>query len=49
MIEGVKTKNLKVIPVELGQLLEILRCDEDLFEKFGLICLTTSYIGVVKA
>jgi dTDP-4-dehydrorhamnose 3,5-epimerase len=49
MIEGVKTKNLKVIPDELGWLLEILRCNEDLFEKFRQIYLTTGHIGVVKA
>lgn len=49
MIEGVKTKQLKVIPDERGRLMEILRCDEDVFEKFGQVYLTTTYPGVVKA
>lgn len=49
MIDGVKTKNLKVVPDERGWLMEILRCDEELFEKFGQVYLTTAYPGVVKA
>lgn len=48
MIYGVKTKNLKVIPDERGWLMEILRCDEDMFEKFGQVYFTTAYPGVVK-
>lgn len=49
MIENVKTKNLRVIPDERGWLMEILRCDEDLFEKFGQVYFTTVYPGVIKA
>jgi dTDP-4-dehydrorhamnose 3,5-epimerase len=49
MIEGVKLKNLKVIPDERGRLMEILRSDEDLFLKFGQVYMTTTYPGVVKA
>jgi dTDP-4-dehydrorhamnose 3,5-epimerase len=49
MIESVKTKNLKLIPDERGWLMEILRCDDDLFEKFGQVYFTTAYQGVVKA
>ena len=49
MIEGVKTKNLRVIPDERGWLMEILRCDEDLFEKFGQVYISTAYPEVVKA
>ena len=49
MIYGVKTKNLKVIPDERGWLMEILRCDENMFEKFGQVYFTTAYPGVVKA
>jgi dTDP-4-dehydrorhamnose 3,5-epimerase len=49
VIDGVKTKNLKVIPDERGRLMEILRCDEDLFDKFGQVYVTTNYPGVVKA
>jgi dTDP-4-dehydrorhamnose 3,5-epimerase len=48
MIEGVKTKKLRVIPDERGRLMEILRCDDDLFTKFGQIYLTTAMPGVVK-
>ena len=49
MIEGVKTKQLKTIPDERGRLMEILRCDDDIFEKFGQVYLTTAYPGVTKA
>jgi len=48
MIEGVKTKKLKVIPDERGRLMEIFRCDEEIFEKFGQVYLSTTYPGVVK-
>ena len=48
MIEGVKTKKLKVIPDERGRLMEMLRCDDDLFIQFGQAYLTTGYPGVVK-
>ena len=48
MIEGVKTKVLKVIPDERGRLMEILRSDEDLFSKFGQVYLTVGYHGVIK-
>jgi dTDP-4-dehydrorhamnose 3,5-epimerase len=49
MIEGVKTKKLKVIPDERGRLMEILRFDEDLFQKFGQVYMTSTYPDVVKA
>jgi dTDP-4-dehydrorhamnose 3,5-epimerase len=49
MIEGVKTKNLKVIPDERGRLMEILRQDDDLFLEFGQVYMTTTYPEVVKA
>jgi dTDP-4-dehydrorhamnose 3,5-epimerase len=49
MIEGVRLKNIKVIADERGRLMEIMRCDEPLFEKFGQVYLTTNYPGVVKA
>jgi dTDP-4-dehydrorhamnose 3,5-epimerase len=48
MIEGVKTKKLRVIPDERGRLMEILRCDEEIFEKFGQVYVTTTYPGVIK-
>lgn len=48
MIQGVKTKKLRVIPDERGRLMEILRCDDELFEQFGQVYMTTAYPGVVK-
>jgi dTDP-4-dehydrorhamnose 3,5-epimerase len=48
-IDGVSIKNLRVIPDERGWLMEILRCDDPLFEKFGQVYLSTAYPGVVKA
>ena len=48
MIDGVKIKKLKVISDERGRLMEILRADDDFFEKFGQVYLTTAYPGVVK-
>ena len=48
MIQGVKTKQLKFIPDERGRLMEILRCDDEIFNKFGQLCMTTNYPGVVK-
>jgi len=49
MIDGVRMKALKVVPDERGRVMEILRRDEDLFEKFGQVYMTTIYPGVVKA
>jgi dTDP-4-dehydrorhamnose 3,5-epimerase len=49
MIDGVKVKHLKVIPDERGRLMEILRTDEEIFEKFGQVYMTTTYPQVVKA
>ncbi|RKY42861.1 MAG: dTDP-4-dehydrorhamnose 3,5-epimerase [Candidatus Makaraimicrobium thalassicum] len=49
MIEGVKVKKLKVIPDDRGRLMEILRNDDDIFEKFGQVYMTTAFPGVVKA
>ena len=48
MIEGVKVKNLKVIPDERGRLMEILRCDDEMFVKFGQVYMSATYPGVVK-
>ncbi len=48
LIEGVRSKRLTVIPDERGRLMEMLRCDDDLFIKFGQAYLTTAYPGVVK-
>lgn len=48
-IADIKVKELKVIPDERGRLMEILRADDDLFEKFGQVYMTTTLPGVVKA
>jgi len=48
LIEGVKVKPLSVIPDERGRLMEMLRCDDDIFVKFGQAYITTAYPGVVK-
>ena len=47
-IEGVKIKKLRVIPDERGRLMEILRCDDELFTEVGQVYMTTAYPGVVK-
>ena len=49
MIEGVKVKKLKVIADGRGRLMEILRSDDEVFEKFGQVYMTTVLPGVVKA
>jgi dTDP-4-dehydrorhamnose 3,5-epimerase len=48
MIKGVQTKKLKVVPDERGRLMEMLRCDDPEFTKFGQVYMTTAYPGVVK-
>ena len=48
-IEGVKVKKLKVIPDDRGRLMEIFRCDDGAFIKFGQVYMTTVYKDVVKA
>lgn len=49
MIEGVKIKRLKVIYDERGRLMELLRCDDEIFQKFGQVYMTTARPGIVKA
>ena len=49
MIDGVKIKDLKVMPDERGRLMEILRSDDSIFKKFGQVYMTTVKPGVVKA
>jgi len=48
MINGVKTKKLKVIPDDRGFLMEILRSDDEIFEKFGQVYMTGVKQGVAK-
>lgn len=49
MIHGVETKKLRLIPDERGWLMEILRKDDPVFQKFGQVYVTSCYPGVVKA
>ena len=48
MIDGVMVKKLKVISDERGRLMEILRADDEMFQGFGQVYMTTAYPGVVK-
>lgn len=49
MIQDVEVKKLKIISDERGRLMEILRSDEPIFQKFGQVYMTTAYPGVIKA
>ena len=49
LISGGQVKTLKVIPDERGRLMEILRADDSLFERFGQVYVTTAKPGVIKA
>ncbi len=49
LIDGVIIKQLKVIPDERGRLMEIIRCDDEIYNNFGQVYITTAYPGVVKA
>jgi dTDP-4-dehydrorhamnose 3,5-epimerase len=49
LIQGVQVKQLKWIPDERGKLMEMLRSDDPIFQKFGQVYVTTCYPGVVKA
>lgn len=49
MIDSVRVKKLKVIPDERGRLMEILRNDDEVFQRFGQVYITTTYPTVVKA
>ncbi len=48
LIDGVNIKHLRVIPDERGWLMEILRCDDPFYQKFGQVYMTVAYPGVVK-
>jgi dTDP-4-dehydrorhamnose 3,5-epimerase len=49
VVNGVKTKQLKSIPDERGRVMEMLRCDDELFTTFGQAYMTSTYPQVVKA
>jgi len=48
MIDGVKIKELKVIPDDRGELMEMMRCDEEFYNGFGQVYMSTTYPGVIK-
>lgn len=48
LIQGVNVKQLKVIPDERGYVMEMLRCDDPFFQKFGQVYVSVAYPGVVK-
>ena len=48
LINGLRTKPLRVIPDERGRLVEMLRRDEPLFRRFGQVYCTSVNAGVVK-
>ena len=48
MLEGVRIKKLKIITDERGYLMEMLRLDDPIFEKFGQVYLTVCNPGYVK-
>ncbi len=48
MIDGVRTKELKIIPDERGWLMEMLRSDDEIFSEFGQVYVSAVYPGVVK-
>jgi dTDP-4-dehydrorhamnose 3,5-epimerase len=49
MIQGVTTRQLRLVPDERGFLMEMLRADWEEFERFGQVYVTAVYPGVVKA
>lgn len=48
LIDGVRMKRLRVLPDERGYLMEMLRVDDELFEKFGQVYVSVAYPGAVK-
>ena len=48
MILGVKEKELRLINDERGYLMEVLRSDDKIFQKFGQVYITACYPGYVK-
>jgi dTDP-4-dehydrorhamnose 3,5-epimerase len=49
VIEGVKIKQLNIIPDKRGRLMEILRSDDNVYKNFGQVYMTTVLPDVVKA
>jgi dTDP-4-dehydrorhamnose 3,5-epimerase len=48
LIDEVIVKNLKVIPDERGRLIEILRNDDEIFDRFGQVYVSVTNPGVIK-
>jgi len=48
MLEGVEIKKLKVTVDDRGLLMEMLRRDDEIFEKFGQVYLSVCNPGIVK-
>jgi len=48
MIDGVEVKQLSLIPDERGYLMEMLRCDDEIFDQFGQVYVSAVYQDVVK-
>lgn len=48
LIEGVRVKQLKPLTDDRGKLMELLRCDEEIFEKFGQTYVTICKPRIVK-
>ena len=48
MIQGVEIKNLKLIKDNRGFLMEMLRCDDKIFDKFGQVYLSVCNPNIVK-
>lgn len=49
MIDGVEIKQLTVNADDRGYLMEMLRCDDEIFEGFGQAYVSLNYPGVVRA
>jgi len=49
MIQGVRVKKLVVLPDDRGILFEIWRSDDEGFQGFGQVYVTTAHPGVIKA
>jgi len=49
LIERVKIKQLKMNADERGMLMEILREDDEIFERFGQVYVALNYPGVIRA
>ncbi len=48
MIDGVCIKKLRMIKDNRGRLMEMIRCDDRIFKKFGQVYMTTVKPGYIK-